>query len=618
MDASCTPSVSLTDLVTAAGFVLAGVAEAVATHRHVPGLLAFTLCGAPVLAVLVVRRTAPAVPMCVFTVFVVFGTTIQSLYWPDASDSGGVWMFAMMFAAYSLGAHGDGPVAALGGLLPTITGLAIDLPTMSGWTLVSGVIFVASFVGWLPTVVGRIVRVRRRHLDVLEGQREQIVDGQQSQREAAVLAERVRTAERLQPALLDGLRTLARRAEDGGDPGAIEGEARELLGRTREEVVALAAPVHVPEPEVPHSDHLTLLRAAAQRWVVLGAGVVGAGLALEATEWLPRTAPSWVAVVGSIALCLPAAFLWWRPLSAAVLCWCGVVAYARLVAPLDGSLGGTAFVLGTAFAVAALSSRIAALAGLVLCWLGQLVGVGTGDPFGEAVMIFVCWLGGLVVNELSGVVELSRVNNRLLAEQEAAAQRRAVIDERLRLARELHDQIGHSLTVVALQAGAARRLKSTDPDRSREVLATIARAARDGLAAMQGDAATDLAALLRRTRAAGLEIVADVADFDALLDHEERSLAYRIVQEALTNALRHAPGSRVQVAVRREPERVAVEVRNGRPGHTADAAGSGMGLRGLRAMVTTRSGDLEWGPCADGGFRVRALLPARQMIGAGR
>jgi signal transduction histidine kinase len=433
-----------------------------------------------------------------------------------------------------------------------------------------------------------------------------------------VLAERVRTTEQLQPALLDGLRELAGRADGTVDPGEIESAARDLLGRTREQVVALTAPVELPEAAGPaHVDHLGPLRAGAQRWAVLGAGVIGAGLALESTTELRMSAPAWVALVLSAVTCLPLALVWWRPLTAIVLVWCGAVAFSRLVAPLDGSLSGTALSLASAFAVAALSTRRAALAGLALCWLGQLVGLGAADPFGEAVILFACWLGGLAVNEVSRLVEQSRANNRLLAGQEEVGRQRAVVEERLRLAREVHDQIGHSLTVVALQAGAARRMAATDPVRAREVMVTIAQAARDGLAAITSPTAPDVAILLDRTRSAGLELTADVGSLDAPgIDPETRTVAARVIQEALTNVLRHAPGAPASVTVREEGNGVAVDVHNGPPTGPGGSRGSGRGLVGLRERVALHGGQLVWGPREDGGFHVRAVLPARRLEGA--
>ncbi len=108
------------DAAIATGFVLAAAAEAVALHRSTPGLLAFGGCGALVLAVLAVRRTRPVVTLCVLAVFGVIGTVAQAELWPDAEDSGGVWIFALMLACYSLGAHGRRRVLVLGGLLPLL------------------------------------------------------------------------------------------------------------------------------------------------------------------------------------------------------------------------------------------------------------------------------------------------------------------------------------------------------------------------------------------------------------------------------------------------------------------------------------------------------------------
>jgi signal transduction histidine kinase len=564
----------------------------------------------------------PVVPLCVIAVFAVVGTMIQSVMWPGDDAGGGVWLFALMFASYSLGAHARGRAVVLGGLLPLLVALAVDVPTMSGWALVNGVLFVTAFVGVLPTAVGRGVRVRQDRLRALDEQRELVLRGRQDEREAAVLAERLRTTERLEPALLDGLRTIADLAETGADPSDIEHDAHRLLGRTREMVVALTAPVQVPDFQVPSPvDHLPALREAAQRWTVLAAGGMGAGLAVESTGALELSAPAWLAVVAAAAVGLPLALVWRRPLAALAVAWCAVVAFSRLVAPLDGSLSGTAFALAAAFAVALLCTRRDAALGLLLCWLGQLVGVGTDDLFGEAALILVCWLGGLAVNDVSKLVEQSRVNNRLLTAQEAVLRQRAIVEERLRLAREVHDQIGHILTVVALQAGAARRIAASDPGRAREVMKTIAGVASEGMAAMTGrPRSTDLAGLLERTRKAGLTVHADIADLDApgLLDPETREVACRIVQEGLTNVLRHAPGAAAVVTARQEGGAVTITLRNGRPSGAGATGGSGRGLVGLRERVTANGGELGWRRCEDGGFEVRAVLPARRLEGAVR
>lgn len=599
----------------AAGFVVAALIEAVVLRRETPGLLVFEVAGAPVLAVLAVRRRHPVLPVVVIAAFAALGTTAQSEVWPTANNNGGVWMLALLFAAYWLGAHAPARVAVLGGAAPLLVGLAVDLPTRSGWPLLNGIVFVAVFIGVLPTAVGQMVRIRRERLELLGRQRDELIREQQAQREAVVLAERLATTDRLQPALLEGLQQLADGADAGADPGRIEIAARSLLRRTREEVVALIAPVEATEPVAPvAAEHLGPLRVVAQPWSVLGGGAIGAGLALESTRTLDLGAPAWVAVLVSSVVGVLLAAMWWRPLPAVTLVWVTAAGFSRLVAPLDGTLSGTALALMAAFAVAALSSRRGAVAGLVLCWCGQLVGVGAGDWFGDAVIMLICWLGGLAVNEAGRLVEQGRENNRLLIGHEAVAKQRAVVEERLRLARELHDQLGHSLTVVALQAGAARRMATTDPARASEVMVTVATAARQGLHAIRGEGAADLDALIRRTRAAGLDLDVTGGGVIERLDAEERALVVRIVQEVLTNVLRHAPGAAASVRVSREVKGVTVVICNGPPSGSSGHAGSRLGLLGLQESVTAHGGDVQWGPRADGGFEVRAVLPLLERL----
>jgi signal transduction histidine kinase len=140
---------------------------------------------------------------------------------------------------------------------------------------------------------------------------------------------------------------------------------------------------------------------------------------------------------------------------------------------------------------------------------------------------------------------------------------------------------------------------------------------------MDHDTAPDMAALLQRTRSASLSLVADaaeVAGFDApeSLDPETRLVAYRIVQEALTNVLRHAPGAEAAVTLRRDGDRVHVIVRNGPPTGSGSGIGTGRGLVGLRERASGHGGELRWGHCPNGGFEVHARLPARRVEGAGR
>ncbi|HEX3004326.1 MAG TPA: response regulator, partial [Angustibacter sp.] len=237
--------------------------------------------------------------------------------------------------------------------------------------------------------------------------------------------------------------------------------------------------------------------------------VIGAGLALESTQTAAIAVPTWIAVLAALGVAVPLGLVWWRPLPAVAGLWIAATAFSRLVTPIDGMLSSSALALAAAFAVAALSTRRGALLGLLICWTGQVVGVGAADPLGEAVMMLLCWWGGLAVNEASRLVELSRATHRMLTGQEAVARQRAVVEERIRIAREVHDQIGHSLTVVAIQAGAARRVAGTDPERARSIMATARAAAHDGAVAMttassgSGPAGDDLGSLLQRTPAGG-------------------------------------------------------------------------------------------------------------------
>lgn len=611
--------VSRVDAAVAACFVVAALAEAVVHQHALPGLLAFQASGALWLGSLTVRRRWPLVPLCVIAAGGILGTTIPAAVWPNAPNSGGTWIVAMMLACYSLGAHGSRRTVGLGVLLPLLVVVAADATTMSGWQRISGILFVATFIGLLPTAAGRLVRARHDRLGLLRDQRELILEAQRARQESLVLAERLRTVERLQPTLLAGMQELAASAESAGDPAELEASARRLLARAREEVVALTAPtVEADDPELPSVDHLRALRHVAQPWAVLAAGALVAGLAVETSGTLSLAAPEWGVLPASLLAGAPLALAWWRPALAVAVGWVTMAAYSRLVAPLDGSLSETAFVFVATFAVAVLSRRRLAVVGLLLCLLGQLVGVGTGDPFGEGVLMVLCWLGGLAVNEVSRLVEQSNVNNELLAGREAASAAHAVVEERLRLAREIHDAIGHSLTVVALQSGAARRLAGTDPGRAGEVMRTVASVARSGVAALALDETTaDIAGLVERVRAAGLEVHAELAD-TSLLDPGQRLTLFRVVQEGLTNVLRHAPGARVTVTVGLAGDRIEAAVVNSAPAGPGSGAGTGRGLAGIRERLTAVAGEAAWRAREDGGFEVRAWLPRSPAAVAAR
>lgn len=218
--------------------------------------------------------------------------------------------------------------------------------------------------------------------------------------------------------------------------------------------------------------------------------------------------------------------------------------------------------------------------------------------------------------------------------------RRAAADERARIAREMHDVVAHSLSVVVRQADAGRYVVATDPQAAAEVLATIAATGREALTDMrallgvlrQGDNAPaetpappptldDLPGLVERLRASGQPVRLVVEGRPRPLDRAAHLAGYRLVQEALTNVVKHAgPGAEAEVALTwsRRGVRLRVTDTGGtRPEHDGgeEPQAGGGGLRGMRERVQLAGGALRAGPLPDGGWQVQADLPASRTMG---
>jgi signal transduction histidine kinase len=215
-----------------------------------------------------------------------------------------------------------------------------------------------------------------------------------------------------------------------------------------------------------------------------------------------------------------------------------------------------------------------------------------------------------------------------LAQRERdVAAREAVVEERARIARELHDAIAHNVSMMVVQAGAERRVLEPANESTREVLETIEKIGRGALTEMRrmvgmlrSDAADplapqpsldDLATLVAQVRAAGLPVELQV-------EGERRSLpvgielsAYRIVQEALTNALKHAGGAHATVHVHYGSDSLELEIIDDGDGGGTTVSGGGHGLAGMRERVALYGGRLDAGRRPGGGFAVRVLLPTR-------
>jgi signal transduction histidine kinase len=207
--------------------------------------------------------------------------------------------------------------------------------------------------------------------------------------------------------------------------------------------------------------------------------------------------------------------------------------------------------------------------------------------------------------------------------KDEAARRRAV-EERLRIARELHDSLTHSISVIQVQAGVAVHLarkrgedvppallaiQEAGADAVRELRATLGvlRSEEDG----DGSGLSQLDSLVARARAAGLPVTVTVTGTARPIPPEADQAAYRIVQEALTNVSRHAGPACASVHLHYTPDALAVQVDDDGTGTASRSAGPGLGLIGMRERVTALGGLLHATPRDGGGFRVRAEFPAR-------
>jgi signal transduction histidine kinase len=260
------------------------------------------------------------------------------------------------------------------------------------------------------------------------------------------------------------------------------------------------------------------------------------------------------------------------------------------------------------------------------------------EPEGFAYLSLVSMVGFLAAAAAAGVIIRNRERifvdtERRAAQAEAdrlAEAERAVLRERSRIAREMHDVVAHSMSVIAVQAAAGREIAHSNPDKAAEVFERIETVGREALAELRrmlgvlretGDEQTslapqpgigDIAAAVEQSSAAGVAT-------KLVVDGEQRALApgielaaYRIVQEALTNVRKHAGGSAsATVHIAYEPQDVMIEVIDDGRGAVSSLSrtGGGHGLIGMRERVEIYGGELTSGPRPGGGFVVRAVLP---------
>jgi signal transduction histidine kinase len=251
-----------------------------------------------------------------------------------------------------------------------------------------------------------------------------------------------------------------------------------------------------------------------------------------------------------------------------------------------------------------------------------------------AVLTMTLWIAGRSVRLSRAYQAELRDRARRMGRAREADTRAARAEERSRIARELHDVVAHHVSVMTVQASAARRVLATNPDGAREALSAIEEMGRTAMAEMRnivGVLRTDgtpaergpqpgvreIPTLVDQMREAGLRTQLWIEGERGRLSPGVDLAAYRLVQEALTNSLRHAgPEARAWVTVRHEPGELAIQIEDdglGPPAGGSDGEQSGHGLVGIRERVALYGGLLRIGPRSGGGFEVNARFPLKDM-----
>jgi signal transduction histidine kinase len=362
------------------------------------------------------------------------------------------------------------------------------------------------------------------------------------------------------------------------------------------------------------------------------AAALGVLIELELALSSVRDTPLLAALLLGAVFALAMAWRSTAPLAALGATAATAVALAVAGTPPEELASTSILVAILSFAIGAHLPRRRAQAGLV--GVGALVAGVTalgpnqtvGDVIFPVVLFSGCWALGRVGRGRARLTAELQARTEQLERERVERERDAVARERVRIARELHDVVAHSVSVMVVQAGAARSVLDRDPDASVRALGAVEATGREALTEMRrllgilrpaGEDADHspqpsldrLGALIARSRDAGLDVELHVEGRAGPLAPGVDLTAFRLVQEGLTNALKHGGRGRARVVLRWSPEMLEVEVANrvaAGPAH--GLASGGQGLIGMRERVALCGGELRAGP--DGrGFVVRARLP---------
>lgn len=491
-----------------------------------------------------------------------------------------------------------------------------------------------------PALLGAALVARIRQVRELDALHQRRAVQRRDEITAARLAEQQHIEMAVQHRLVERLGAIALRAEgardeDGRSPtdslAQIEQAARTGLDELRR---ALGVLREEPSAAVTDRDDSFLPARPTRdeppvnrRDVLLVAGL-GAAMAIESVVSSAARGPQWASVLLAFAVTGPLLVRRHHPLLAVVATMGLGTAYSAVLTPLPAMVTAIAPFLATAYTVGAFTRGGRRVVGLAVLWLGLvLLGLvspaGTQDP--EGIVPTLVW-SGLAVG--AGVLSASwsdraRQKQAVLAELERLRDvdvHLAVAQQRQRIARDLHDTVAHTLSVVCLNAGAGQCPGASTADAMR-VIADAARAGmgelRPGLHALEPEERLDAPSVRLMAKRLGIDLSLTApasADITAL----DSALLLRVLRESLVNVARHAAGARADAVITVDEAFLRIEVVDsgaapewsggGRRGAGAEL-GAGVGLSGLATLVRERGGTLEFGPLPQRGFRVAASLP---------
>lgn len=545
------------------------------------------------------------------------------------------------------------PVVAAAATLVAValmtTSSQISEPT--AYTVSNDAMFFLVILGG-PALAGATWAARNRQLDELR--RLSAVRSAQvaAEVEAARLDELSRVASMLQHDVIQSLGAIAMQAQGATKAGAgsasrtlpeIESAARAVLDDLRRHIGVLREPEAVcehgvPDPltaEEPDRNHPT---DRPPLGVIDGLSALTAvPIAVETALTAGTRGPVWANVALALVLAVPLLFRRRHPVVSMTAFVILSAVFTATLTPLPGTVSTMLPLLLFAHAAGAHVSGWRRLPAFSVILAGTVL-VGAVDPGGlqegdglvpTAVMLLLGFLAGIVS---AARTERVRRTDRLVAEIEhgrAAQVRLAVARQRHAIARDLHDSVAATMTVVCLHAGAARRLSEHEDEALLAALETVATTARNGIAELRdslevldepaGPSAQvplRLAAVVDLARASGLDVRLESRG-PALPRHLEELVA-RIVREGLVNSARHAPGATTTVQVSTDAQTLRVSVvddgRSTLPPRSA--MGTGHGLSGLAERVAAHGGVLDHRPLSPRGFRLEARLPCRTEVPA--